>query len=392
MKKTFVIVALLMIIARVAHTQQLPSGFWMGQTKGALPHLQYGLGSDRLGGAKMTYLDTNVVLRVIDSTADMYKIQLSQYRVGYAPKTTIIRNDSIHPKPYYLSESWRVYGDSLYDYVTINLNEKLPYRSIQQINPSRLVVDIFGATSNSNWITQLKTVKEITNAYYEQLDDDVLRVFIELKHKQHWGHHISYDTTGTRLIIRIKRQPILNISKLKIAIDPGHGGTNGGTDGNISGRSEKSLTLQYANELKEVLKAAGVKSVFLTRTKDTTLSMAERSAMLLKYDPNLLISIHFNSSGSDTVSGTSTYYRYIGYRPLSTAILNQLLQLDLKNYGNVGGFNFGLNGPTEYPNTLVEVGFLSNRREEQRILDPNFRKRVATRITRGIKDWLMEMQ
>jgi N-acetylmuramoyl-L-alanine amidase len=392
MKIKTILTALFLASAFLLQAQQMPTGFWMGKTTGPLAHLTYGLGEDRLGGAKMTYLDTNVVVRVVDSIGDVYKIQLSQYHVAYAPKITIKRNDSLRPKPYYLSESWRVYGDELYDYVKINLTEKLPYKSIQQLNPSRVVVDIFGATSNSNWITQLKSVQEIKNVYYEQVEDDVLRVTIELKHKQHWGHHITYDTVGKRLVIRIKRQPVLNIARLKIAIDAGHGGTNGGTDGNVSGVSEKSLTLLYAKTLKETLKEAGVKSVFITRTKDTTLSMAERSAMLLEYDPSILISIHFNSSNSDTMSGTSTYYRYIGFRSLSTAILDQLLGLGLKEYGNVGGFNFGMNGPTEYPNTLVEVGFLSNRKEEQRLLDPNFRKRVTQRITKGIKDWLLSLK
>ncbi|RXK80902.1 N-acetylmuramoyl-L-alanine amidase [Filimonas effusa] len=378
--------------ATLAKAQQVPSGFWLGNTTGPLPHLTYGLGEDRLGGAKMTYLDSNVVMCVVDSTRDVYKIQLSKNHFAYAPKTTIRRNDSLRPQPYYLSENWRVFGDSLYDYVTINLTEKLPYRSIQQLSPSRLAVDIFGATSNSNWITQLKTTKEIKNVYYEQIEDDVLRVYIELKHKQHWGHHIAYDTIAKRLEIRIKRQPPLNLARLKIAIDPGHGGTNRGAEGGRSNILEKTLTLQYAKVLKETLEEAGVKHVFMTRTKDTTLSMAERAAMLFKDDPDVLISIHFNSAASDTVSGTSTYYRYIGFRPLSTAILDELLELNLKNYGNVGSFNFGLNGPTEYPNALVEVGFLSNREEEKRILDPNFRKRVAARITKGIRSWLLSLQ
>lgn len=391
MKKSSVFIVVL-LTSLLSVKAQMPAGFWMGQTTGDLPHLTYSLGYDRLGAAKMTYLDTNVVVRVVDSTADVYKIQLSQFHFAYAPKATIRRNDSIQPKPYYLSESWRVYGDSLYDYVKINLTEKLPYRSIQQLNPSRVVVDIFGATSNSNWVTQLKSVQEIKNVYYEQVEDDVLRVYIELKHKQHWGHYITYDSIANRMEIRIKRQPALNLAKLKIAIDPGHGGTNGGTAGDISHVWEKNLTLQYAKELKQTLQDAGVKNVFLTRTKDTTLSMAERAAMLLKYDPSLLISIHFNSSSSDTVSGTSTYYRYIGFRPLSTAILDQLLQLGLKDYGNVGHFNFGLNGPTAYPNTLVEVGFLSHPTEEKRLLDPNFRKRVTLKITRGIRDWLLSLQ
>ena len=77
------------------------------------------------------------------------------------------------------------------------MEERLHYRSVQQINPARIVVDIFVSTSNTNWITQLHSVKEIKNAWYEQIEDDVLRVFIELKHKQHWGYLIAYDkSTG----------------------------------------------------------------------------------------------------------------------------------------------------------------------------------------------------
>ena len=71
-------------------------------------------------------------------------------------------------------------GDDKYDYVSIALDEKLPYRSIQQINPSRIVVDVFGASANTNWITQRSSAKEVKNVYYEQIEDDVFRVIIEL--------------------------------------------------------------------------------------------------------------------------------------------------------------------------------------------------------------------
>ncbi|MBD0365988.1 MAG: N-acetylmuramoyl-L-alanine amidase, partial [Flavisolibacter sp.] len=37
---------------------------------------------------------------------------------------------------------------------------------------------------------------------------------------------------------------------------------------------------------------------------------------------------------------------------------------------------------------LVEVAFLSNAEDEQRILDTRFQKAVAKQIYRGIKDWL----
>jgi N-acetylmuramoyl-L-alanine amidase len=286
-----------------------------------------------------------------------------------------------------------VFGDQQFDYISINLDEKLPYHSQQQINPSRIVVDLYGVTSNTNWITQLRSTKEIKNVWYEQTEDDVLRATIELKHAQHWGHIIYYDTLGKKLVIRIKQQPpVLDIRKLKIAIDAGHGGDNAGADGLTSHILEKDYTLKFAKELQSVLKTAGVKNILMTRTRDTTLDMPSRLQILKTYNPDILISLHLNSAGSDTVRGTSTYYRYIGFRPLTSAILTQMLSLGLKEYGNVGNFNFSLSGPTDYPNCLLEIAFLSNKDDEKKILDPRFQKAVARKVYAGIRDWLKSLQ
>lgn len=362
----------------------------MGKTTGVLPYLEYGLGEDRLGGAKMTYLDTAVVIKVIDSTIINYKIQLSKNHFAYLPKTNFFRDSTVSPRPYYLTNSWLANGDGKYDYVTITLDEKLPYRSIQQINPSRIVVDVFGITSNTNWITQRSSAKEIKNAYYEQIEDDVFRVIIELNHPQHWGYSIFYR--DKKLVIKIKRQPEdLSLQKTKIAIDAGHGGENDGAKGGTSGILEKNYTLLMAKELEKELLLQKA-TVFMTRSKDTSLSMLERTEMLKKEDPDFLISIHLNSSVRDSVKGVSTYYRYIGFRPLSQYILQSMVQLGLYEFGNVGNFNFSLNGPTDYLNCLVEVAFLSNKEDEQLILDPEFHKAVACQIVDGIKKWLKSCQ
>jgi N-acetylmuramoyl-L-alanine amidase len=114
----------------------------MGRTTDTLPHLEYGLGEDRLGGAKMTFLDSLVVIKVIDSAKNVYKAQLSKNHVAYLPKQNFKIDTSLKPQPYYLTGSWRVYGDNKYDYVMIGLDEKLPYRSVQQINPSKIVTRI----------------------------------------------------------------------------------------------------------------------------------------------------------------------------------------------------------------------------------------------------------
>lgn len=389
MKYCLTIVVFFLAATVFSQHNNLPSASLLGRTTGILAHIEFGTGDDRLGGAKMTYLDSNVVLRVVDSLKDEYKVQLSQHRVAYIPKKNFIKDSSILMFPDYVTGSIRVYGNDTCDYVTVQLPEKLPYTSIQQINPHRLVVDIFGAASNTNWITQLSTAREIKNTYYEQTDNDIVRLFIELNHPVHWGHYIYYE--NKKLVIRVNRQPdTLDISKLIIAVDAGHGGTNTGAGGVTTKVAEKKLTLQYAQELEKALQQQGA-TVFMTRTKDTTLSMEERVTMLRQVMPHLLISIHFNSSANATTEGTSTFYRYIGFRPLTQHILKRMLETGLSEYGNVGNFNFSLSGPTEYPNCLVEVNFISNRKEEALAIDPDFRKKVAEKITQGIKDWLMSI-
>lgn len=279
-----------------------------------------------------------------------------------------------------------VTGDSVADYVLVNLDEKLPYRSIQQINPSKLVIDVFGATSNTNWITQRSAAKEITNVYHEQIEDDVFRIIIELKHAQHWGYSIYYK--DKRLIIKVKRQPAdFSLDKMKIAVDAGHGGDNSGASGVKTGILEKKYTLLIAKELEKALREKEAR-VFMTRTTDTDIGMTERTLMIKKEEPDFMVSIHLNSSVKDSVKGVSTYYRHIGFRPMTQYILESLLNLGMDNFGNIGSFNFALSGPTDYPNCLVEVAFLSNKEDEQLILDPEFHKAVARQIVEGIKEWL----
>lgn len=360
----------------------------IGETTGPLPYLEFGMGTDRLGGAKISYLDSAVLLHITGMFDGEYRVQLAPDHTAYIPINNVILLSKGAFIPKSLSGSWKVWGDDQYDYVSIGLNEKLPYTTLQEINPSRIVLNIYGATSNTNWITQLKSAKEVKNVWYRQISDDVLRVTIELKHPQIWGYLVYYNGNG--LTVRIKRQPKnLSLSHLTIAIDPGHGGTNLGAQG-PTGVYEKKLTLQIADKLQKLLKQAGA-TVVMTRTTDESLDMIQRTLFLREADPDLLVSIHLNSSDDPIhVSGTSTYYRYIGFRPLSVAILKRMLALGLDEYGNVGRFNFSLNGPTEYPNALVETLFISNPGDEMKALNPAFQEKIAGAIKAGILDFLKE--
>lgn len=361
----------------------------VGKTQGILPYLKYGPGADRLGGAKMTYLDTAIMVMVVDSLKNDYIVRLSKNHHAFIPKENVRLFPGIKRNDYYLTSSWTVSGNEQQDLVSIRLDDRLPYNSMQLIEPSRIVVDIYGATGNTNWITQLQSAKEIKNVSYEQTEDDVFRVTIYLKHQQHWGHSIFYKNKN--LVIAIKRQPEhLSLRHLKIAVDAGHGGSNSGATGVTSHLNEKEFNLKIAKELEKFLKRRGAE-VFLTRNADEDLSMTDRIDTLKAENPDLLISIHHNAAGNAEVKGVSTYYRHIGFKPLTVHVLDNMLKLGLADFGNIGSFNFTLNGPTEYPNCLVEVAFMSNKDDEKRIMDPKFQRDVAKKIRNGITEWLRKL-
>ncbi len=355
-------------------------------TKGRLAHLEYGLGDDRLGGAKVGYIDSLIPLKIIGKVGTHFKIALAPGRTAYIPEDVV----TLMPKGSFageaLTDRWEVFGDSSYDYVSVGLTAKLPYQSMQETDPSKIIVDIFGATNNTNWITQLRNTKEIKNVDYEQLQDGIFRITISLKHRQPWGHSIYYK--GNLLTIKIKHQPAnLSLRNLTIAIDAGHGGSNTGAGG-PTGVAEKDLVLAVSLKLQKALQNEGV-TVLMTRTTEKFVDNKERILIYRDDQPDLLVSIHLNSSSDPLhAGGTSTFYRNIGFRPLSYFIHERMLELGLKDYGNNGSFNFMLNSPTEYPNALVETLFLSNPDEEALILDPGFQQQIADKIVLGIKDFL----
>ena len=355
-------------------------------TKGRLAYLLFGLGEDRLGGAKIGYLDSMVLLNVVGKVGSKYKVQLSKYRTAYIDDTAIVFLPKGTFTPESLTGQWSVNGDKNFDYVQLGLFARLPYQSFQLIEPSKIIVDVFGATNNTNWITQLENTKEIKNVSYEQIEDEIFRITIELKHAQHWGHIIYYR--GNTLVIKIKRQPEnLLLNNLTIAVDAGHGGTNNGAGG-PTGSSEKMLTLDVSLKLQKTLEQAGAR-VIMTRTTEKFVDNKERILFYRDSMPDLLISIHLNSAADPIrITGTSTFYRYPGFRNLSNAIYKRMLELDLKEMGNNSSFNFMLNSPTEYPNALVETLFISNPEDEMKILDEKFQQQIADKILSGIKDFL----
>lgn len=346
-------------------------------------YLQYGDGGDRLGGSKIEYINGDIIVKAIEQKGELYKIQLSKNRFAYINKEYL--NETNDTTSQINTGSWSISNAGKSDRISISLPKRIPYRSWTQLDPTTICVELFGATNNSNWITQRGNLGMIEYVDYRQDDSDVFKVIIKLKHKHSWGYSINY--INNNLVIDVKHTPSLNLKDLTIGLDAGHGGEYPGAK-SATGLLEKEINLDMILRIKALLEAKGAK-VILSREKDINISMSDRKKIFTDNNIDLMISLHNNSGGSPfTTMGTSTYYKHINNRELASCMLNRLLELGLKNFGLTGNFNFSLNAPTEYPNVLLEVLFMSSLPEEEMLANPDFRQQVATKAVLGLEDYI----
>ena len=130
----------------------------------------------------------------------------------------------------------------------------------------------------------------------------------------------------------------------------------------------------------------------MTRDTDSNVFMNDLLDKVLDSGAHIFVSIHCNSIGESSdpeqVRGTSTYYRYPGFKSLADIMYGKMLELGLVQWGVTGNFNFSLSGPTQFPNVLVEVAFMSHPEDEMFLLDQEFRKKVAGKIVEGLEEFI----
>lgn len=352
-------------------------------------YLNYGNGTDRLGGAKINFLDKDINLHAVAVNDNLYKVQLSENRYAFIPKTITKALPEISQKiTSTLSGSWSVSNVGKYDKVSIMLGEKRPYIVKQECNPGKIVLDLFGVQCNTNWITQYKNLKVIDYVDVEGLDSDIMRVTINLKNKTFWGYTVQYE--GNSLSIAVKHAPDkFTLKGMVIGVDAGHGGADGNGAVSAAGHKEKDQNLAMAFMLKEMLEQQGAK-VVMSRDSDYAKNNTVRVQEFKKNEIDLLISVHCNAGGNPLkVGGASTYYRHIEHRELAKHILAKILEIDgVKNFGLVGNFNFTLNSPTDFPSVLVETLFMSNLWDEEHITDSTFQKKMMEHVVAGLNNYL----
>ena len=193
------------------------------------------------------------------------------------------------------------------------------------------------------------------------------------------------------------------LAGLKILVDPGHGGYDGGAKCRDSGVWEKELNLAVSLALRDALTRQGAQ-VILTREADVDLTSPNRPATLTKKRQDmlarvaiatdnavdLLLSIHMNEYRVRAESGPQVFYRagQEGSRLLAGCIQEALITRlqPQKQRTAMAGDYFILQ--LDVPSVLVECGFISNPTEEKLLLSADYQSQLAEAIAEGVVEFV----
>ena len=190
-------------------------------------------------------------------------------------------------------------------------------------------------------------------------------------------------------------------TKRAIFLDPGHGGSDSGAVSN--GLREKDLTLSVYNKVSSRLASLGY-SVLTSRNTDKGVGLVDRADQANKSNADMFLSIHFNAGGRGASYGIETYYYKA--RPEYTPAINkdkhndperleksrklaQKIQQSLVS--KTGAFDRGVKRETfavlretSIPSILVELGFIDNQEEANKIKTNEYQEKLADGIVDGI--------
>ncbi|GIN64120.1 N-acetylmuramoyl-L-alanine amidase [Robertmurraya siralis] len=184
-----------------------------------------------------------------------------------------------------------------------------------------------------------------------------------------------------------------SIASQMIIIDPGHGGTDPGATG--LGIREKDVVLDTGLKVRALLNKTPFK-VTMTRQTDVFISLAQRVQIANSAKGNIFVSIHANAFNG-TANGSETYYYSAAANPhvadsklLATKIQNRLIEAwKLSNRGVKNG-NFHVLRENNMPAVLVELGFIDNAKDNEKLKSPEWRQKAAEAIFYGILDYYKE--
>ena len=167
-----------------------------------------------------------------------------------------------------------------------------------------------------------------------------------------------------------------------VVIDAGHGGhDNGGQWGRVY---EKHLALDTAARLETKLKSLGYQTV-MTRRSDYFISLPQRVSTANRYKNAIFVSIHYNYTWKQQVSGLETFYSTEEGKRLAQLVQSSPIRRTRTVDRSAKYARFYVIRNTTLPSILVEGGFVSNAEERDRMKSGWFRESIAQGIADGIQ-------
>lgn len=180
------------------------------------------------------------------------------------------------------------------------------------------------------------------------------------------------------------KQPAKVTGKRYVVIDPGHGGSDCGAIRN--GINEKDITLDISKRVVSLLEKKGY-VVKMTRTNDTYVSLQDRVTISENFKPDIFVSIHVNSSNSESPTGLETHYYKDNSLKLAKNIHASMLNnINSKDRGLFKSRFYVINHTTA-PAVLVEIGFISSPVERAQLVSASRKQATAKAIAEGIYEY-----
>ncbi len=282
--------------------------------------------------------------------------------------------------------------------VEVTSDQELAYNIFRLRDPDRLVMDIHGAAPGdlpSSQTINAKAVSRLRVGWFSQ-NPDITRLVFDLNEQVLYKAEASADQKSITLDIFVPNIKEALKGRI-IVLDPGHGGAEPGAIGKTLGLKEKNVNLEVARRTARLLEGYGA-SVIFTRSGDYDVNLYARPQQANAVGAGIFVSIHMNSNTSTLLKGTSTYYmrsdtnkdeRLAKSRQLAEHIQNALLAiLQLEDKGTRQD-DFVVLRETTMPAVLIEVAFISNPEEERLMTTEQFLENAAQAIVQGIGSYMV---
>lgn len=281
------------------------------------------------------------------------------------------------------------------NYVVTDLGDRVAV----DVLGAKLACDAYGTIRvDSEYISKVRYAQHGSELYGQYTD--VVRVVLDLQDGITFRDHVELTALSNGLLMILSHSnekgnnvtptvPI-NPTGKTVVLDAGHGGSD--TGALYEGICEKDVNLAVAKKVEAILRSYGYR-VVMTRTEDVYVNLYTRADIANEADADIFVSIHSNAAENNTdFTGIYTYYHPTSRRGarLAQAVQTPLCALTGAIDRGVENADFVVLRETEMCAVLVEMGFMTNSGELQRLITPSYQDKLAAGIVEGIVTYLNE--